>query len=115
MQPVPINGRSVARVANATSYGTDLSIPIRQLKCSRHYAPLGTLIWATSDSPGRCRCFARRSLAGEQNAPAEALGEIAEARLADPVILSALRMLGGGRVALRQYLGVLLDEPTVLG
>src|SRR6266568_2356000 len=49
-------------------------------------------------------------LAVRVDGPAEAVLEVAQARLADPVVVSALGMLGGRRIALGEHLRMLLDE-----
>src|SRR6266568_2559127 len=53
-------------------------------------------------------------LAVRVDRPAEAVLEVAQARLADPVVVSALGMLGGRRIALGQHLRMLLDELPLL-
>src|SRR5947199_6922726 len=60
------------------------------------------------------RSVNRRPLAGTADRPTEAVLEVAEAALADPVVVSTLGMLGSRRVTLGEYLGVLLDELPVL-
>src|SRR2546421_4947105 len=61
-----------------------------------------------------CSTHLSPALAVRVDGPAEAVLEVAEARLADPVGVSTLGMLGGRRVALGQHLRMPLDERPVL-